>query len=279
MNGQFVCVALRHAGLLLSVLIVVTGTVATSYGQVGFTDEQFEQWVFQQHGNAATARTALKESMNLYTDDIDQVCDLSEPQRRKLRLAGNGDIERFFRNFETVRTKFQAVRNDQQKINEIFQDVSPLQTQLVSGLFDRDSLLQKTLVNTLNREQYLKYIQADEERRRFHHESKIILVVTMLDQSAPLTAGQRDQLADLIRRETRPVRKSGQFDYYVMMYQVSRIPDELFRDVLDEIQWRVFKAMLVQMQGMEQWLKQNGLLSDAGEPEDRLLPDEQAVVQ
>lgn len=270
---------LRIPVMLLMVAVGVPGLISTASGQVGFTDEQFEQWVFQQYGNAATARTMLKESMKLYTDDIDLTCGLSDAQRRKLRLAGQGDIERFFREFEAVKAEFQAARNDQQKVNGILQDVSAVQSQMAAGLFDRDSLLQKTLVNTLSREQFLQYVRAEEERRRFHHESKIMLVIAMLDQSAPLTAAQRQQLTELLRRETEPLRKPTQYDYYVMMYQVSKIPEERFKRIFDDIQWQVFSVMLGQMHGMEEWLEQNGLLADAVQVEERLLPDEQVAVQ
>lgn len=277
------CHSTGQTSVLTALLIAIVWAsqgASSVFGQVGFTDEQFEQWVFQQYGNAATARTRLKESLELYTEDVDQSCGLSEAQKQKMRLAGRGDIERFFRTFEKVKTKFQLIRNDQQKVNEIWQDISPLQAQLMSGLFDSDSLLQKCLVNTISREQFLKHHKVDEERRRFHHESKIGLVVTMLDQYAPITAEQRQQLIALLLRETRPPRKLGQYDYYVMMHQVSKIDEEKFKTILDDIQWQVFNQQFGQMRGMDQWLKQNGLLSDDEEDgSDVLLPDEQVAAE
>lgn len=263
---------------LLTVVVWATLNATAVFGQVGFTDEQFEQWVFQQYGNAATARARLKESLELYTEDVDRSCGLSDAQKQKLRLAGRGDIERFFRAYEVVKKKFQAIRNDQQKVNQIFQDISPLQAQMMSGLFDSDSLLQKCLINTISREQFLKYHKLDQERRRFHHESKVGLVVMMLDQSAPITAEQRRQLTTLLLRETRPPQKSGQYDYYVMMHQVSKIDAAKLKLILDDIQWQVFNQQLVQMRGIDQWLKQNGLLSDDDESE-ILLPDEQVAAE
>lgn len=263
---------------LLIVVVWATLNATAVFGQVGFTDEQFEQWVFQQYGNAATARARLKESLELYTEDVDRSCGLSDAQKQKLRLAGRGDIERFFRAYEVVKKKFQAIRNDQQKVNQIFQDISPLQAQMMSGLFDSDSLLQKCLINTISRQQFLKYHKLDQERRRFHHESRVGLVVTMLDQSAPITAEQRRQLTTLLLRETRPPQKSGQYDYYVMMHQVSKIDAAKLKLILDDIQWQVFNQQLVQMRGIDQWLKQNGLLSDDDESE-ILLPDEQVAAE
>ena len=86
--------------IALSTLLIVvawaTQSATAVFGQVGFTDEQFEQWVFQQYGNALTARARLKESLELYTEDVDRACGLSDAQKQKLRLAGRGDIERFF---------------------------------------------------------------------------------------------------------------------------------------------------------------------------------------
>lgn len=250
----------------------------SAFGQAGWTDQQFDQWVFQQHGNAATARASLKESLELYTEDVDLACSLSDAQKRKLRLAGRGDIERFFRRYEKVKAKFQLIRNDQQKVNQIWQDINPLQIQLAMGIFDQDSLLQKCVVNTINREQFRKYLKVTEERRRFHHEAKIAIVITLLDQAAPVTADQRLKLSDLLRRETKPLRKSGQYDYYAMMYQVSKIDDTRFKAILDDIQWQVFNQQLAQMRGMKQWLEQNGLLFD-DEETDILFPDEQVAAE
>lgn len=278
MNGHHP--ALRRSRIFtLAIFILCTAHFDTAvFGQAGWTDEQFDQWVFQQYGNASTARVRLKESLELYTEDVDQTCGLSDAQKQKLRLAGQGDIERFFRKFKKVKTKFQAIRNDQQKVNQIFQDISPLQAKLATGIFDRDSLLQKCLVNTINREQFLKYLRVDKERQRFHHEAKIGVIISLLDQAAPVTAEQRRNLSELLRRETKTPRKSGQYDYYAMMHQAAKIDDEKFQQILDDIQWRVFSQQLGQMRGMEQWLKQNGILSDDDDSE-ILLPDEQVAAE
>lgn len=278
MNGQHP--ASRRARILtLAIFILCTAHFDTAvFAQVGWTDEQFDQWVFQQYGNASTARVRLKESLELYTEDVDQTCGLSDAQKQKLRLAGQGDIERFFRKFKKVKTKFQAIRNDQQKVNQIFNDISPLQAKLATGIFDRDSLLQKCLVNTINREQFLKYLKVDEERQRFHHEAKIGVIISLLDQAAPVTAEQRRKLSDLLRRETRPPRKSGLHDHYAMMHQAAKIDDEKFQQILDDIQWQVFNQQLGQMRGIEQWLKQNGFLFDDDDA-DILLPDEQVAAE
>jgi hypothetical protein len=274
----FVQRLLRFLPAALVAVICIANGDAVVFGQAGFTDEQFEQWVFQQSGNALTARARLKESLELYTDDVHRTCTLSDAQTRKLRLAGQGDIERFFRKYAEVKAEFQLNRGFQGKLTPINQHVSRMQARMATGFFDRDSLLQKSLVNTINREQFLKYAKVREKRRQFQHESKVKLVVTMLDQSSPLTAAQREKLADLFRRETRPARKSGQYDYYAIMYQVAKIPDDQIKPLLDDIQWQVFKQQFAQMGNMEPWLRQQGILDD-DEEEEPLLPDEQVAAE
>lgn len=261
--------------LLLTVLVLMETPVEA---QVGFTDEQFEQWVFQQYGNAASARARLKEALELHIEDLNGVCSLTSSQTAKLRLAGRGDVVRFFRRFETVKAKFQKVRNDQQKVNQIWQDISPLQVEISTGLFHCDSLLHKSLVNTLNREQFLKFAAYEDERRLFRHKAKVQLVITMLDNAAPLTSGQRETLIGILENDVKPLKKPGQYDYYAMMYRVSDIAEEKLKPHLDEIQWKVFNQHINQYRGMEQWLKQNGFLMNE-EDEEPLLPDEQVAAQ
>jgi len=269
-----------RSGLLPAAILIlcVTHFDSVAYGQVGWTDQQLDQWVFQQYGNASTARARLKESLKLYTEDVDQTCSLSDAQKQKLQLAGQGDVERFFRKYKEFKTQFQASRNNQQKVNQVFQDIRPLQAKLKTGLFDRESLLQKCLVNTINRKQFLQYLKVDKERQRFQHEARIGVIISLLDQAAPVTAEQRKKLSELLRQETKPLGKSGQYDYYAMMHQAAKIDEGKFQQILDDIQWQVFNQQLGQGRGMEQWLKQNGFLSD-DDDSDILLPDEQVAAE
>src|SRR5262245_63549041 len=55
-------------------------------------DEQFEQWVFQEHGNAAATRKRLDALLKLKVEDVDRSCKLSDSQKKKLLLMGRGEI-------------------------------------------------------------------------------------------------------------------------------------------------------------------------------------------
>ena len=83
------------------------------------TDDQFDQWVFGGPRNSRAGRDKLDSLLTLQVDDVARMCALSEAQKKKLLLAGRGDIKRFFDKVEEKRKKFAKVKNDQTKFNAI----------------------------------------------------------------------------------------------------------------------------------------------------------------
>src|SRR5437763_1756686 len=79
---------------------------AVVVGQPVASDDNFDQWVFQQERSPAKARERLDASLALQVDYVDRACRLDDAQKKKLRLAGRGDIQRFFDRYETVKRKF-----------------------------------------------------------------------------------------------------------------------------------------------------------------------------
>ena len=224
-------------------------------------ENQFEQWVFQNWQSAQAARTQLEKMLGLQIDDVDRAGQLTEAQRKKIQLAGGGDIKRFFEQVEVVRKKFLLVRKDQQKFNEIWQDIQPLQMTINTGLFDDGSLFSKSLRKTLTADQAVRYEQNQRDRRAFRYRAKVDLAVAMLENAMPLRDEQRLQFTRLLMEETKPPRKSGQYDYYVIMWQASRLPEGKLKPLFDNAQWKVLSQQFTQMRGMEQFLKQNGGLA------------------
>ena len=76
----------------------------------------------------------------------------------------------------------------------------------------------------------------------------------------------------MLLEETKPPRKFGhQYDYYVIMWQAAKLPEDKLKPLFDDVQWKVLNQQFAQMQGMEQWLKQFGVLSleaDAADGDD-----------
>jgi hypothetical protein len=234
-----------------------------------WTDEMFDQWIFQQDRDAAGARKRLDWFLEARVEDIDRACSLTDEQKKKLQLAGRGDVKHFFDRYEVVKHKFQLVKNDEQKMQQIWQDISPLQTSLQAGLFHEDSLMAKSLHNVLTGAQSAKYDALARERRAFHHRATIERAVAMLEQSMPLRDAQRRGLIALLMKQTKPARKSSQYDYYLVMYQLGRVPEDILKPLFDKAQWKVVNRQLDQYKRVLPFLKQSGQWPDEEDETDR----------
>lgn len=223
-------------------------------------ESNFDQWVFRGAQNAKQGIRRLESQLKLRVEAIDHVCGLTDAQVAKLNLAGSGDIKRFLDDVEVVRRKFMKVRRNRKAINQIWQDIQPLQTKMNAGLFADSSFFHKVLKRTLNAEQSSKQDEADRERRVFRYHARLNLVLQMLERSMPLRAAQRKDLIEILKRETQPPRVFGQYDYYVVMYQMAKVPPQKLKPIFDEAQWKALQQYTQQARGMEHWLKQMKIL-------------------
>jgi hypothetical protein len=185
--------------------------------------------------------------------------------RKKLLLAGKGDIKRFFDKVEEKRRKFDQLRTNQNRVGEIYQELLPLQTAYRSGLFEADSLYGKTLKKVLSPAEEARYQQIVQARKQFRYRSKVELVVAQLDQSVGFRDQQRRALVDLILRETRAPSRTGQYDYYLLLYLASKIPIARIKPLFDDKQWVFLQRQLDQGRGMEQFLRNQGMLPEHDE--------------
>ncbi len=227
----------------------------------GWTDETFDQWVFGQR-TAAASRTRLLSLLTLQIEDVDRTCGLTDAQKAKLELAGKGDVKHLYDRVAEKKRRFQAVKNDRNKIGNIFQEIQPLQSAFNSGPFDDGSIFFKTITRTLDDSQGAKYEKTLADKRLFRYRAKVDLTVAFLDNAVGFKADQRKKLAEILMAETKPPRKYGQYDYYVVMWQAAKLPEAKIKPIFDDTQWKLLSRQLTQVQGMGQFLKQNGYLDE-----------------
>jgi hypothetical protein len=234
-----------------------------------FQEADFDRWVFQNNNDGlAGVRKKLTTMLSLYIDDIDRTCKLSDAQRARVQLAGRGDIKRFYSLYQKVRQKFLEVRQDQQKMQQLWQEINPLQMMAQHGIFDDESLLFRSLHNVLTPEQFSLFDASDRARRDYRHRARIELAVSMFELNVPLTDAQRQELIAALLKLTKPVRKSGMYAYYILMYQLSQIPEEKLKPLFDDHQWKPIHLQLNQYKAWKPWLKNSGQLPDEDEEAD-----------
>ena len=225
-------------------------------------DENFDQWVFGGRGTSAVIRKRIDSQLILHVEEIERTCGISESQKKKLQLAGRGDIKRLFDRVEELRKKFQLVKNDQNKFNQFWQDVQPFQLVFNQGSFGPGSFFSKTLKTTLTSEQVISYQAADRDRRMFQYRSTVEAVIGMLDQIVSFRAEQRQKLVDLLVERKRLPRVFGQYNYYLVIYQMSQLPEAKLKEFVDEPQLKALNKVFNQARGYEPFLKSNGYLPE-----------------
>jgi hypothetical protein len=232
-------------------------------------DQNFDQFVF---GNVRTlngGRDRLESLLSIQIDEIDRACRLSPAQRAKLRLAGRGDIKRFDDLIAEKRKEWQVARTDQFKFNDFIQKAQPLRMTYTTGLFGDSSFFAKVVKTTLGPSQAAALDAAQGERRTFRHQAMVDRVVSMLDNVAGLTSGQRRRLTTVLREKTRPARKTSPYEYQVILYQAGKLPEGVLRPIFTAAQWeRVDRQLSLQSRNLEQILTRYGLLDEKDADED-----------
>lgn len=203
---------------------------------------QFERWVVTQFKTQNGPRQQLELQLAARVRRLTLQCRLTDEQARKLEVAGRGDIKRFMDRFESVAN---ALKNPKSKVEELRAargEMHSLGMPALARLFGEDSLLQKTLVGTLDPGQSAAYQKAMTERNKNRHEAVIESAVKTIQDNLGLSERQRDRLKQVLLAETRPPRKFGDApDVVLVLFQASRINDDRLKPIFDDGQWRVFQ--------------------------------------
>jgi hypothetical protein len=258
------CHSLRWIGLVAAVGLMIGGQAAgaqqqeeleapdqaaPAQRQVAMNREQFQQWVEQiaigSSEDELEARGELETMLALKIDQLERTCGISSIQKKKLQLAGTGDIKRFFDRLDDHRRKYDQIKDDQQAFGKLQIEIQELANRRGNQMFAEGSIFGKTLARVLTVDQTSKIETALRRARSFRHRAKIDLVVQSLDIVVGLSDEQRERLTQLLERETRPARNSFvDFDAEVVIAQAAQFPESKIRPIFDADQWRVVAPLL-----------------------------------
>jgi hypothetical protein len=112
-------------------------------------------WIFGADANAARQHldTLLQQKVSI----VDRVCRLTDAQKRKVELAGRGDIKRLIDRVEEFGIHSQLAKNNGESVNALVRKAEELKRDLISALSNDDSLFAKSLKATLTSDQFDEY--------------------------------------------------------------------------------------------------------------------------
>jgi len=244
--------------------------------QVDNVQEVFERnQSFARPGRDETARRQRLDSiLRSRVEVLAKSYRLSEPQKKKLLVAGQGDIKRYFDSVEETWVKLDLAANDPIKTRETLTEIERLGRVYNSGMFKSGSIFAKTLSKTLSDEQTAKYKKEIQERHQHRFRATLSWVAGTLEQTMKLTANQRRRLEKLLIEETRAPEAFGSYDYYGLIFQAAKIPEAKLKPIFDDDQWQALTRQFQEVRGMENLLKIGGFLPVDGAAAERAATDD-----
>ncbi len=197
------------------------------------TDDPFDQRIYGPGGPGA-ARNRIESDLAGEIGRIDQMYRLSPDQKKKLSVAGRGDIKRLFDRAEQAKA---ILHRSKGVLIRIPRELRPLPNQVQLDLFGGESLFAKTLKSTLTTEQ-----RACHEREQLaFYRSRVEWMVPQIHHGLQLSDEQRRRFVDAIVEETRPLEKYGKYDLLALLFQATRLPEGRLKTIFDDAQWGLLR--------------------------------------
>ncbi len=239
------------------------------------THQNLDQWIFGSNKTVEQARTEFESQLKMAVETVTKQYELDATQRRKLQLAGRGDIKRFLGEADALHAELgeaaasTLITLDQQEYVQIQQRAIGLRNRFLManrlsdgvtiGLFGEQSLLNKTIPKAISPKFAEKYLADQKLQRDQQYETYVTQSVQNLTQFLTLREDQKDKLKALIRSDIAPLRQLNQQAYVYVMYQLSRMPDDRLKQVLDETQLGKLGQIRANAAAYEQHLRNSGL--------------------
>lgn len=236
---------------------------------------EVERWLFS--GLSAEAEQKLLESfLRLKIESIDELCGLTEAQKRKLQIAGDADIRRLLDLAARISQPVDLLGQPQKAADDRAWALLLVKLSADYHLLDDRQLFARSLKHAMSHDQWNRYDEADREQRTNRYLARIERIVRKLATSLKLEERPRDKLVKLLATCTPAPRQFGRCDEDVILFQLAELKEATIRSLFTREQWRDLQERLNSVREAGEALRECGLLSD-----DRtgLLPEADAAAR
>ncbi len=239
--------------------------------------QAFDRYLFGNRPTQQDARIPFETGLSKRIDYLARACGLTDLQKKKLQVAGQGDIKRFFDRVAEARRGIQSIDDGRRLV--IGKVYKPLADELSTLLVADGPILGKALARTLTDGQRTVLEKDAGDRRVFRNRAAVRWTVVLLARSLGLLDEPRRRLELLLLEETIPPIKFDSFDYWLVMYQASRIREARMRPIFDDVQWRVMTQELTAARQWRRHFEKGGFLPREmfDDHQDAAFPDIQVL--
>lgn len=219
--------------------------------------DAFEPWAFGSNRLTRDTRQMLKESLEYRIEDYARRFQLTPEQQDKLRLAGTGDIERFWDEVEFVREQFLLPR-----FGGDVTDLNDQRARLKAHLdlvFGTRSLLRRTLATILSDYQRRALEESEREWLEAQRVSTAQFLAVILDPPEGKPP-QRKALERRLLDHLPPSDTTSQYHIYVAALYLMRLPEPKRSAILPANLTNQFKHLVEAAETIEPVLVRYGYI-------------------
>ncbi len=231
-------------------------------GELLMTETQLHLLAFGSTTDPASVRHGLEERLGSLVDELTRNGRLRDDQRFTLRLAGEGDIKRYFDQVAERRRRHVGRQYTGGQMDALADDLKSLQDQRETEIFGADSLLQKCLRGTLDPAQQAAIGPERLGRRATRFRVQVARCLDDLDRSLRLSPAQQERLGALMVDQIRPFQKEGDADTWAVLYKLAQLPEADIANLLAADQVRALQPLLRQAELRGPVYRERGYFAD-----------------
>lgn len=237
----------------------------------------FESWALQGR-NEQYYREQVESQAQLEIENLKSVVPISELQEKKLKLALEGDLARFFRMVDEARFKTRNMQPVNEQVGEISRIISPIQQIVQKGILDETSLFHDVLDNMLTPEQSELWDKELARRQRLINKAIVQVQICALEKTMPLLSKQREALTNVVLERLEGKKVINQYRVYLVDYAMYTLPESKLKTFLDEKQVKFYRQKRSQVEGWKSMLEGQGAKFE-DEVEEPAEPEEATEVE
>ncbi len=130
-----------------------------------YDEEEFDQMMLK-YKTVEETKQKLSQFLSKEIEVIDKFCALTETQKKKMLVAGRGDIQWYFDYLSEIRGRYVNRPLSQDEYQTLIQESGARRACMSLAVFGEASMLRKVLANALSEQQLALYQKLERERHR-----------------------------------------------------------------------------------------------------------------
>ncbi len=212
-----------------------------------------------EHPTESDFRSRMEAMASTEIETIGRLLVLTDAQKKKLRLAHRGDVERHIDRAAVLRPKLTTKSVDIREYEEFTRDLRPLIAAQDLGGFGENSLFWKTLRGMLTEEQQPRFVMLVRELRKQIIESALRDCEVSKGRLV-LTGETRRQLTELLLEHSHIPPHVGPYGQSIVLLEANLLRNRI-KPILNEAEWDKFEWQVGLAKRMESTLESSGVWS------------------